>query len=838
MKRLLLSALLVSGAALLSPATAQSVVISEVLASNSAGLVDPDFGAASDWIELHNPSGEAVDLGGSTLTDRFGEPAKWRIPDGTTIPAGGFLLLWADDEDTAGTALHTNFRLSAGGEEVGLFDASGAVLDTLSFGAQANDVSYGRLPGGGTAFFDTPTPGTANTTAATTLAPVASLASGFYGAGAIASFSAPEAATVRYTSDGTLPTETSPVLDGPLALTQTITIRAAAFVTGREPSSVVTRAYFVDEATALPVVSLVTDPAGFFSDQDGIYVEGTNGIPGRCRSTPVNWNQDWERPVHLSFFEPDGMGGQTLALEHGAGVKIFGGCSRIYPQKSLTLHARGEYGAARFEHRFFPELDIESFDEVILRSSAQDWWRTMFRDGMIQTLTRHMDLDGQAYRPAAVFLNGEYWGLHNIREKLNEDYLAAHYDVGDDDVEIIEGTWGGQSAHYDALDDFLDANSLASPEAFAEVERRVDVDQYTDYLIAQIYAANGDWPGNNLKLWRPLAQDGRWRWMLFDTDFGFGGNSNGQTGSNILAQALAPGAPGWPNPPWSTKLFRALIENDGFRHTFIQRMAAHTGTTFDPQRTLGVIDSLKANIEAEIPRHKSRWAQSISFGRDWDTLVEIMRDFARRRKFAIRDHVIAEFPEVTGLQRLTVTAASGGRVFAEGVRMAPLRLDGTPEASGSDASGDIFSAVFYKGVPLELTAIADEGYVFAGWTGETNASADTLVLSLGESEALLTATFALSTDAEPLASAASSLGAYPNPASGDATIEARLGAPGDLSVRVFDMLGREVVVLARGPHAAGMHRLRLDAGALPAGVYSVLMTADGFRAARRLVVAR
>ena len=175
------------------------------------------------------------------------------------------------------------------------------------------------------------------------------------------------------------------------------------------------------------MISLVTDPAGFFSDETGIYVEGTNGIPGRCGADPVNWNQDWERPVHFSFFEPDGAGGFDLALDQGAGVEIFGGCSRIYPQKSLTLRARGRYGASDCAYRFFPELDIESFDDLILRSSAQDWWRTMFRDGMIQTLTRHMDIDGQAYRPTVVFLNGEYWGIHNLREKLNEDYLAGHY---------------------------------------------------------------------------------------------------------------------------------------------------------------------------------------------------------------------------------------------------------------------------------------------------------------------------------------------------------------------------------------------------------------------------
>ena len=739
----LLALVLASGAA--APAHAQGVIVNELLASNQATLADPDFGSFGDWIELHNASGETVDLGGASLTDDFDEPGKWVIPDGTTLAPGAFLLVWADDENTAppeATALHTNFKLSGGGERVGLYAASGAVIDTMSFGEQTTDISYGRHPDGSATFalFAIPTPGAANTTepgGGVAEAPTFSLASGFYASGGSVVMTAPEAdATVRYTLDGSDPTEASTAYVGPLALDATTVIRAASFAPGRAPSDVVTRSYFVDEASAIPVISLVTDPAGFFSDETGIYVVGTNGIPGRCRTDPVNWNQDWERPVHFSFFEPDGAGGFDLALDQGAGVEIFGGCSRIYPQKSLTLHARGEYGTPDFAYRFFADTDIESFDDLVLRTSAQDWWRTMFRDGMIQTLTRHMDLDGQAYRPTAVFLNGEYWGIHNLREKLNEDYVASHYGYDDDDVEIIEGTLRGTSEHYDRLLDVLDAGGLNTPEAMAEVEALMDVEQFLNYQIAEIYSANADWPGNNLKLWRPLTPEGRWRWMLFDTDFGFGGNANSQYFSNTLALATDPNAPGWPNPPWSTYLFRSLLTNDGFRHTFIQRLAAHMSTTFEPERTLAVIDSLQANVAPEIPRHKQRWTQSISFGPSWQALVNIMRDFATARPAAVRGHVTDYFDEVVGSARLTVSTTEGGRVFAEGVPLAPLRLDGTPVASGEP-----FEAVFFRGVPLQLVAVPEDGYVFAGWAGLVDASADTVSAMLTES-ASLTATFA------------------------------------------------------------------------------------------------
>lgn len=821
-----------------APVAAQTVVVNEVMASNAATLADPDTRAFGDWFELYNTSSATVDLGGSYLTDVLSNKTKWRIPDGTTLAPGAFLVVWADDGNTAGAALHTNFKLSGSGEAVGLYSATGAVIDTLTFGPQTTDVSYGRYPDGATArgLFTAPTPGARNRPPAgsAVLAPTFSRASGFYDASATVEIAAPEAdAVVRYTLDGSLPTEASALYAGPLALDATRVLRAAAFAPGRRSSEAVSRVYFVGEGSTLPVVSLISDPAGFFSDTTGIYVVGTNGIVGNCRTTPVNWNQDWERPAYVSFFEPDGAGGHTLALEQGAGVRIFGGCSRIYPQKSLSLHARGQYGASDFAHRFFADVGLDRFDDLVLRSSAQDWWRTMFRDGMIQTLTRHLNIDGQGYRPTAMFLNGQYWGIHNLREKLNEDYVAGHYGVQDSDVEIIENTRPGTSAAYDQVLALLNAGDLATPQAFAAVEALVDVDEYTNYLIAQIYSANSDWPGHNLKLWR--APGHRWRWMRYDADFGYGGNANGEYGDNTLAHAAAPASTGEYNPPWSTLLFRKLLTNDRFRHTFIQRLAAHTATTFDPARTIGLIDSLKANIAPEMPRHKTRWPQSASFASSWDALVDVMRTFATNRPAAVRGHVAGFFPEVTGSARLTLTTGVGGRVEAEGVVMAPLRLDGTTRPVAG-----VFEPVFYRGVPLRLVAVPDHGYVFAGWSGLSSSTDASISVVLTASTAL-TATFAAATAAEDgtAANLAPSLGAvYPNPASRTATVDATLATAGELTVRVVDLLGRDVLLLTRGRAEAGTHRLHLDTEALPSGVYAVVMTADGFRVTRRLVIAR
>lgn len=791
--------------------TPPPVVINELMASNYGVVADPDFGDYGDWLELYNTGTDTVDLSGFFLTDDRAEPFAWRIPDGQILAPGAFLVIWADDENTG---LHTSFRLSADGEEVALYDRAGRLVDAHVFGEQTTDVSIGRVPDGGPTwrFLAAPTPGAPNPThgyAGVAAPPAVSLPGGFYtGPQTIVLASGDPETVVRYTLDGTPPTVDSPTATAPLTIPSTQVMRAAAFRDGYRPSQVVTQSYFIDATHELPVVSLVTDPAHFFSDETGIYVEGTNGIPGRCRSDPVNWNQEWERPVHVAFYEPDG----TLGFAMDAGVQIHGGCTRIYPQKSLALYARRAYGAAKIDYPVFADLPFERYNNLILRSSAQDWWRTLFRDGLIQSVIRpRMDVDGQAYRPAVVYLNGQYWGIHNLREKQNEHYLEAHHGVDPDAVEIMgseDAPLRGHSAHYDRLLDYLAAHDLNTPESYRFIRSMIDVDAYLAYLVAEIYSANGDWPANNLKLWRPRTPDGRWRWMLFDLDFGFGGNAIGQYDTNNLALATAPDGPSWPNPPWSTYLFRRLLENDRFKHAFLQRLAAHASTTFAPDRVLPIIDSLQAQIASEIPRHKARWPQSMSLGGSWPELVEIMRTFARNRALSIRGHVYDQF-DVPGSARLMLDLGPepNGHVAVYGLPLLP----------------DDPAPIFFRGVPLELTAVPAEGYVFAGWSGLVDSAADTITVVLTESTSLRAAFVPEGTTtaaAPPPAAGADRLGAnYPNPVSSQTVIPLTLAETGPVTVTVYDLLGREVMTPVDAVWPAGRHEVVVDAAALANGLY-------------------
>jgi len=528
----------------------------------------------------------------------------------------------------------------------------------------------------------------------------------------------------------------------------------------------------------------------------------------------------------VEFFETDG----SLAMAQDAGVKIFGGCTRLYDQKSLALYARSEYGPGRFRHRVFPWLERDSFNNLVLRSSAQDWWRTMFRDGMIQTLIQQgMSLETQAYRPALVFLNGEYWGIHNLREKLNDQHFADITGLEPEQIEVIQNgdhTPLEDSDHFHALMEYVRTPAIADADGLDAVATWLDVDAWTDYLVAEIYSANGDWPGNNLKYWRPRTAEGRWRGAIFDMDMGFGGNTIGSTTTNTLALATSTAGEYWSNPPWSTELLRRMLLNGRFRDLFIQRMAAHMSTTFEAGHVLHVIDSLQANIAAEVPRHRARWTKSISYNADWNVLVDIMREFASNRATAMRGF----FNDAFGLPgsarlNLAVEPADAGTIRAAGVAM-PL--------------AEPFP-VFFRDVPLAVEARPADGFRFARWEGDRPATTDTMTVVL-DGETWMTAVFEpLSTGAEPgLPTPARDLllRTYPNPVTDRARVEFETALHGKVTVELFDALGRRVATVADGTFAAGPHAVDLSLGRLPAGVYVVVMRSARAVVSRQMTVLR
>ncbi|HLR91666.1 MAG TPA: leucine-rich repeat domain-containing protein, partial [Atopostipes sp.] len=300
-------------------------------------------------------------------------------------------------------------------------------------------------------------------------APELSKESGFYNQGfelEIAENS--EENTVYYTLDGSEPTLNSTVYEEPIQIEpnddNTLTVvRAKVLSENNTMSETVTKSYFVnsnfDERFDLPVFSLVTDPDNLFDEEIGIYTD----------KNAENRGSDWERPVHLDFFETDG----NLALEQELGIRIHGGLTRTYNQKSLRLYAKSEYDTNKYmTYDFFNGLEkmndngsVNEFKRLLLRNSGNDWNQTMFNDALMQSLIEPLGtVDTQAYRPAVVFFNGEYYGIHNIRERYDEYYIQSHYDINKEDLAILEKDGllyrGGNSdtAHYQNMIKYIEEN--------------------------------------------------------------------------------------------------------------------------------------------------------------------------------------------------------------------------------------------------------------------------------------------------------------------------------------------------------------------------------------------
>jgi len=604
--------------------------------------------------------------------------------------------------------LHTNFKIRSRGERVYLADSSGDVIDDVRFSDSPPDISFGRYPDGRDAwyYFSDPTPRGDNS-------PLGKLgisgqpelfpAAGLYSTPITVSLTPPDPNSVMYyTLDGSPPTSESTVYTEPIAIEGSTVIRAITIEPHSVPSVINTSSY-IFYSSDLPIISLSTAPANLWDEETGIYVLGTDyeeDPPHRG----ANYWQDWERPIHIEFFEPDGWFGFGI----DAGVKIFGGWTRYFPQKSLALFARSRYGSSEgINYQIFPDLDIDTFESIVLRNSGSDWTHTMFRDAMMTGLVKDTDVDVQAYRPSVVFLNGEYWGIHNIREKLNEHYVASHHGVPTDSVDmynvwggVLHGNWNA----YDQLFTYLNNNNLDNPYNYNYVASLVDVENYLNFNATNIYVDNTDWPGNNYKFYKPRTVGGKWRWFLFDTDFGFSLHDTAAYRHNTLEMATDPDGTGWPNPPYSTFLLRKMLENDQFRTELANRIADFANFNFDTTRIDQHIDRILAVIDSEIPHHLERWDRDYD---DWLDDIEELRVFARQRPPYVRQHVV-DFFNLGGSSTVSIDVYPPGAAQIQVNTLIPTEYP--------------WEGVYFHRNPVKLTALTNPGYVFSYYGGDVNST--------------------------------------------------------------------------------------------------------------------
>lgn len=680
-----------------STASAQ-VVLNEICPANADITYDPNFYNYAPWIELYNAGASTANIGGYFISDDENVPQKWRIPAGTSIPTNGYILIWCDDMNTG---RHTNFSLDSEGEDVVLSNGSGLLLDKISYPKQFTNISYGRINNGtGTwAYLSVPTAGNTNnsTTASQQLTkPKFSIEGGRYASTVQVSLThSNSAAEIRYTTDGSEPNANSSKFSTPIPVSQTKTLKAKVFLDGFLPGETETQTYFINEHSfSLPVISISTRPDYLYDNTIGIYIEGTNGVPGYCRNEPLNWNQDWDRHAVFEYYDETG----TRLFNQSVDIRIGGNCSRNQAQKSFAIKARDKYGSNIMNYKFFDNKSINQFGALMLRNSGNDFNVTMFRDAFMQALpVGQMDVDYMEYQPAILYLNGEYMGIQNLREKIDADFFESNYNVDKDDLDLIE-TWDnnaleGSAAGYVSYKAGLASMNRTTLAAYTYIDQHIDVQEYINYFVAEIYFANTDWPGNNMKFWRDASVNGKFRWILWDTDFGF--YLVGEPTHPTLSFATATDGPNWPNPPWSTEHFRMLLENPIFRERFIQTMNTALNTTFQPDRVINIINQFQSRIETEMPYHKARWWGDMN---GWNNDVQRLRYFATIRNTYMRQHM-ADFFGLIGTVNISTEVKQG-----EGkLRLNEITADGNT------------TQPYFRNLPVQLEPVAALGYAFKEW---------------------------------------------------------------------------------------------------------------------------
>ena len=575
-------------------AATPGVLITEVMAANTRTVLD-DQGRYSDWIELHNPTDTPVSLAGYTLTDDPDEPARWSLPAATLSP-GDFLVIWASGIDqVAPGGWHMSFRLSRGGEYVGLFDPGGQVVDVVTFGAQETDVSLGRLSGSDQwVAFPTPTPGAANTTrpraAPGAPAVVITPDSGLFAGPVTVHLEAPLAGSaVYYTLDGADPRVDGQAYIAPLEVTETTVLRAVALRDGAPVSAVTTATYLVGESTGLPVLSLVTDPAHLWDEATGIY------------ANPEERGRDWERPVVVQGLSPEG----EVDFSVGAGLRIHGGSSRRSAKQSFRLYFRGEYGPRELVYPLFGLQPGQTYDRLILRGSVDDSWQCYgrkgcveaalyVRDQLVRELHGAMGQVAARGRWVALYLNGAYWGLYNLTERIDDAFLAAHFEHDD---------WELESEAWDAFVDWLTGTDLGEATHYEQAVQQLDIENFTSFVILHLWAGNTDWSSHNWYVARMRdGPDPRWRLFTWDaeTTLGMGQVSDGAEDVSFSHTVIYGGM-------GSATILGSLLASPRYQAYFAAQIERHLAGALATETVRGRIAAVGTELRSAIAAEAVRW---------------------------------------------------------------------------------------------------------------------------------------------------------------------------------------------------------------------------------------
>lgn len=600
----------------LCPAATGQIVINELMQSNIDCIMDDANEFPDSWIELYNPSQTAVNLYQYKLGLTNDPSEAFQLPS-YTLAAQSLKLIYCDKEPKKG-AWHAPFRLESGkGGSIYLFRNNILVDSIVSLKKQpAPNIAYGRASDGVNVwgYMLVPTPGNHNRGGIAEHNrilgdPVFSIPGQVFERKQQIQVSlslpegAPANATIRYTTDGSEPTETSSKYTTyPIVINSSKVIKAKLFCSSYLSPRAKTQSYLIlGRSQTLPVISISTNKKYLEDNTIGIYTTGSKGEEN------ANYKQDWRRPINIEFFE---HAGEESVLNQLCETRIQGGASRGASLKSLALYAHKRFGEKRFDYEFFPEDRPEqtNYKSLLLRNAGNDFDYLYMRDAIIQrTMAHHTDVDWQAWRPAIVFINGVYKGIENIRERSNGNNIYTNYE-GLEDVEVIENWWDVKTGDGSLFNDFVSFYTNQN-QPYEEYDKRMDINEFMNTMIMELYFNNLDAPGNNFCIWRPTEDGGRWRVILKDVDYTMGlyGDPYNFKIFNWIYNPNYDSNHNWgANGANGTRLFRRLMANEKFKNDFIDRCCIYMGDWMNLNGVWEVWEPMYDAIKVEYPQHRSQ----------------------------------------------------------------------------------------------------------------------------------------------------------------------------------------------------------------------------------------
>jgi len=693
-------------------ASVGSVLINEIMASNVDEFISPAFNF-DGWIELYNPTENAVQLTGLILSD--GQGQHWTIhPQIGVLRSKGYSVIWFDSNNLA--QYNVPFKLDVDGGTITIATADGTVLDSQTYPPSLERTSYARTTDGGNTWGLTSkaTPGATNNNAsfatAQIPAPVVDLPSQLFSGQLTVNVTIPAGCTLRYTTDGSLPTESSAESKGQFIVNETTCLRLRLFAKDMLASPVTSRSYiYKDRDYYLPVVSVISDHDFLYSKEIGVMEKGPNGRPGNGQSEKCNWNMDWERPVNFSFLDAHG----DMVLNQDVNLEMCGGWSRAWSPHSFKLKGSKELGGNKnLPYPFFKQKPYIRNRTLQIRNGGNDNG-CRFKDASLTYIlqTSGIDIDVQGYQPIHEFINGNYIGVLNMREPNNKHYVYANYGWDDDEIDQFEMSpdsgYVQRCGTPDAFDELVDvlSPSAANSETYQEICQRLDIEEYVNYMAAVFYLGSNDWPNNNIKGFRN-RNGGKFRFVVFDVDHSFNTNDpfNNFMGQEVWTfNELYPSSLGHITQQIKmVTLFKNLLKNAEFRRRFIDVFCLMGGSVYEAQRIQAICDELYNNVQ---PAMELNWESSYS---TYNTVRQSLTNRLNTSTTALKDYYSFNLSNVATQRVALESDAEGAQLFINNLQVPTGRFN-----------GNLFA-------PVTLKAVAPAGYEFQGWKNLSGTIAKTI----------------------------------------------------------------------------------------------------------------